>query len=155
MSFVNWSLSFSYSITRSLLEALLKKDSVLTYIALSTVLLLINALTAIYAATALLRHGHGCVEVAERGNSTSRLFVNLSRSSLTKGFPSFHPASEIPCSDSMRCRCWFYVYAVPTGTYQERFSPLYPWLVSSCHLLPSGARGAPAQWVTPRDLFSG
>lgn len=63
MSFVNWSLSFSYSTARSLVEALLKKDSVLTYIALSTVLLLINALTAIYAAAALLRHRHGCVEV--------------------------------------------------------------------------------------------
>lgn len=138
MSFVNWSLSFSYSFASSLVEVLLKKASVLTYIALSTVLLLINALTAIYAATALLRHRHVCVEVTERSNSTLHLFANPSCSSLSKSFPLFHPASEIPCLDNIRCTCWFYMYTVPKVTYHGHFSP---------HSLPnpSGGRGGPAQ----------
>lgn len=162
MSFVNWSLSFSYSFARSLIEALLKKDSVLTYIALSTVLLLIKALISDICCYSNIRcystaqHRHGCVEVAKCSHSTLHLFANLSCSSLTKSFPAFHPASEIPCSNNIKCMCWFYVYAVTTVTYQEHFSPHsfpYPWLVSYCHLHPSSGRDAPAQWVTPRDLF--
>lgn len=137
MSFVNWSPFFSYSFTRSLVEALLKKDSVLTYIALSTVVLLINALTEIYAASAPLWHRLSCVEVAERSNSTLHLFDNLSHSSLTKSFPHIHPAPENPCWDNIRCRCWFYMHTVPTVAHQEYFSlhslP-YPWHVSFCHL---------------------
>lgn len=153
MSFVNWSLFFSYSSASSLVEALLKKDSVLTYTALSTVVLLINVRAVIYAATALLRHRHRCVEVAERSNSTLHLFANHSPTSLNKSFSPFQIASEIPCSDNIMCRCWFYMYTVPTGTYKERFSPRtlpYP----CCHLHPSDGRDAPAQWVTLRDLFS-
>lgn len=150
MSFVNWSLLFSHSFSRSLVEALLQKASVLTCVALSTVLLLINARAAIDAAAALqLRHRHGCGELAECSNSTLQLFPNLSHSSLTKGLPCSHPVSEIPCSGNRRCKCWFYIHSVPPVASQELFSPRslpHPWLVSHCHLhlpvaellLPSG-----------------
>lgn len=141
------SLSFFYSFTRSLVETLLKKDSVLTYIALSTVLWLIDALTV---ATALLWHRHSCVEVAEWSNSTLHLFANLPYSSLPFSL-SLRNALLKRC----RCPCWVYMYTVPTGTYQEHFSSCslpYPWLVFYC-LFSSGI-GAPAQWVRPKDLFT-
>lgn len=92
MSFVNWSLSFSQSFTGSLVEALLKTASVLTYSALSTVVLLIKARTVIDAAAALLWRRHSGVEVAEGSNPTLNSFARLSRPLLLLIQPQQTPA---------------------------------------------------------------
>lgn len=137
MSFVNWSLLFSHSFSGSLAEALLKKGSVLTCVALSTVLLLIKARATIHAA-ALLRHRHGWGSLLSAPTPLGTYFLNFHAFPSLKAFLVLIQSQKSPCSDNRRCRCWVYI----SQEHPKSFSLLIPFPTPGWSPLPP----PPWQW---------